>query len=356
MKAFPKLSAAIYGAVALLLTIHCYRTPLYDIDLLSYTGNVALSDTTDLRAVHRAVYSDPLTPHLRGFDASDRQAMILRHRAADPYFSALYLPYFSVKPLYVLALEAAHKLGATLVGSSRIISALFFFGIALVVWLYSRSLIALVALLVPQILALGESNTPDGMSVFLLLLGLWMIFVLKKEIGLLTLILSVWVRPDNFVVCLIVLSVLYWNGRLSKLDMTVVGFLVVGSVAVISHYGYGSQSLYAHSFLGSEPGAEAHFGISDYLHALAKGLKDIGHGPLIGFSILWAVSFAAVSKEMRQILAIAAASSVVRFVIFPSYEERFFALFFLTTAMAGIAVIRQAMSKPQVTRSVAHHP
>src|SRR5215467_507844 len=138
MKAFPPLASAVYAALALLLAIHCYRTPLYDIDLLSYMGNVALTDTTDLRAVHRAVYSGPLTPHLRGLDANDRQALVLRHRAADPYYSALYLPYFSVKPLYVLALEAAHKSGASLVGSSRIISALFFFGIAVVVWLYSR--------------------------------------------------------------------------------------------------------------------------------------------------------------------------------------------------------------------------
>ena len=352
MKVLPPLSLAVYSAIALLLAIHCYRTPLYDIDLLSYMGNVALTDTTDLREVHRAVYRGPLTPHLRGLDANDRQAMILRHRAADPYYSALYLPYFSVKPLYVLAQEVTHKLGATLLGSSRIVSALFFFGIAMVVWLYSRSTLALLALIVPQVLALGESNTPDSMSVFMLLLGLWLIFVLKKDIGLLPVVLSVWVRPDNFVVCLITLAVLYRKGTLRKIDAAVLGLLVIASVALISHYGSGAQSLYAHSFLGSEPGSDARFGMSDYLRALVKGFKDIGHGPLIGFSVLWGATFVMVSKEMRQILAVVAISSALRFVIFPSYEERFFALFFLMTAIAGIAVIRQAMAKRSIGRCV----
>src|SRR5262249_48828441 len=156
----------------------------------------------------------------------------------------------------------------------------------------------------------------------------WMVFVLRRDIGLLPAILSVWVRPDNLVVCLIIVAALCRQRRLRKTHAAALALLVVASVALISHYGNGTHALYAHSCLGSEPGADARFGISDYVHALTNGLKDILHGPLIGFFLLWSASFVHAPKAMRQILAIVAFSSALRFVIFPSYEERFFALFF----------------------------
>ena len=107
---------------------------MLDIDLLGFAGNVALTDISDPVQAHAIVYKEPLTPHLRGTDADNPQAKILKKRASDAYYSTLYLPYFSIKPLYVLAMEAAHKAGANVVDASRIISALCFLGLASAVW------------------------------------------------------------------------------------------------------------------------------------------------------------------------------------------------------------------------------
>lgn len=84
----------------------------------------------------------PLTPNLRRTDADNPQARILRRRASDPYYSTPYLPYFSIKSLYVLAMEAAHKAWANVVDASRIVSARFFLGLATAVWGYTQSVLA----------------------------------------------------------------------------------------------------------------------------------------------------------------------------------------------------------------------
>jgi hypothetical protein len=58
----------LYIAIAALLALHCYRNSMFDIDLLSYAGNVALFDSSDPIQVHRVVYGFPLTARLRGLD------------------------------------------------------------------------------------------------------------------------------------------------------------------------------------------------------------------------------------------------------------------------------------------------
>jgi hypothetical protein len=333
-------SAALYFAIAFLLAVHCYRNSVLDIDLLSYAGNIALADTHDPVRVHEMVYGQPLTPHLRGTDTDNTEAKVLRRRAADAYYSALYLPYFSVKPLYVLAMQAVHKTGANVVDANRAISAVCYFGIAVVLWLYTRSLLSLLILVFPESMILGQANEPDAMSVMLLLLGLWAVFVKKRDFGIPLLIISVWVRPENAILCCIVLTFLLFSGRLDWKSTAALLALTVASVGLISHYGYGWRSLYYHTFLGGDPADTARFSRMDYVHALAKGFKDLLHSAVPVFTFLWLVCFTLYdNRAIRQVLVISAVYSGLRFLIFPSYEARYYGLFFLTTAAAAVCAI-----------------
>jgi hypothetical protein len=316
---------------------------MFDIDLLSYAGNVALFDSSDPARLHRVVYGYPLTEHLRGLDVHNKQAEILQRRAADAYYSALYLPYFSVKPLYVLSMELVHKFGATVIDASRTVSAVFFFGIAVVLWLYTRSLLALIALVLPETMVLGQASEPDGMSAFLLLAGLWILFVRRKDIGVLPIWISVWVRPDNIIACIVILGVLYGSGRIRKVAAGALLSLAFGGVILISHYGYGWKSLYAHTFLGAEPMSVVQFGASEYLHALSKGLIDLLHSPAMIFGLLYCVCFRFVGDAAKQILTVSATYSALRFVVYPSYETRYYAVFFLTTAVAGVMLVSEGL-------------
>jgi hypothetical protein len=340
-----KLRIVIYVGIAALITAHCYRYPMYDVDLLSYAGNVALFGTSDPVQVHRVVYQYPLTSHLRGLDKDDELAQILRRRAADAYYSAAYLPYFSVKPLYVLAMEAAHKLGASVIDASRIVSALFFFGIAIVVWLYTSSLFAVVILVLPEAMILGQSLEPDGMSVFLLLVGLWVLFIKKKEIGILPIVCSVWVRPDNVIACVVILAFLYASRRISRSQTIILLLLALASEALISHYGYGLRALYDHTFLGGDPTGVPHFTGVDYTRALLRGVNELIHSSVPIFSLLWLLAYGSLKNGIRQILGIAAIYSALRFVVYPSYEPRYYSVFFLITAIAALLSIREVFAR-----------
>jgi len=327
---------------------------MFDIDLLSFAGNVALADSSDPVKAHAMVYSHPLTPHLRGTDGDDAQARMLRKRASDAYFSTLYFPYFSVKPLYILAMEAAHKAGASVIDSSRIISALSFLGIALAVWFYTRSPLAIVILILPETMVLGLANEPDGMSTMLLLFGLTAIFLKQVNLGILPLIVAVWVRPDNAILCVMVLGFLWLSGKLEWRNAVVLVALTAASEIVISHFGYGWRSLYSHTFLGADPGEIPRFTSVDYLHALVRGTMDALHSSLPVYAILWAVCLIQIrDRGLRQTLWIAALFSLARFVMFPNYEPRYYGLYFIVTAGAAIHLIA-GRSSWKTPMSVAH--
>jgi hypothetical protein len=334
------LGRVLYFGLALFLAVHCYRNSDMDIDLLAYAGNIALARTTDPVSIHATVYAQRLTPHLRGTEVSNTQATILRKRASDPYYSALYLPYFSVKPLYVAVMQLAYKLGANVVDASRIISATCYFGIATIVWIYTGSLFSGLILILPETMNLGQINEPDAMSVMILLLGFWSIFVKRKDLGTLLLLVSIWVRPDNFIVCSFVIVYLLFTGRLRWKSGAALLSLAVGSVLAISRYGYGWKALYFHTFLGGEPSSDPRFGIADYFHSLSIGANVAIHHEVPIFFLVYMVCMA-VCKErnMRSVLLLVGLSSLVHFVVYPSYEARYYGLFFLTTAIAAVQVV-----------------
>jgi hypothetical protein len=324
---------------------------MFDIDLLGYASNVALADTGDVVSAHRMVYREPLTPHLRGVDSNGQQAMVLRRRAADPYYSSLYLPYFSIKPLYILTLEAAHTLGASVIDASRVVSALSYFGVAVMVWMYTRSWLGLLVMALPETMVLGQANEPDALSCFLLLFSLWLLFVKRRDIGLLALLTAIWVRPENLLLCLLVVLVLMTEGRLEGKKAAVLFLLCFGSQIVISHYAYGWRELYHHTFLGGDPGTVPQFGVRDYLHAFANGGQSLLHSSVPVFLLLWLVCVAFAESGLRKVLEIAALFSIARFVLFPSYEARYYGLFFLTTAAGAVVLATRMFSRTFATNS-----
>ena len=339
-KSTKRIAACFYFLFAGAVAVHCYRNSVFDIDLLSFAGNVALSDTSDPVEAHALVYRERLTPHLRGTDADDAQARILRKRASDAYFSTLYLPYFSVKPLYILAMEAAHRAGASVIDASRVVSAVSFFGIAIAVWLYTRSPLAMAILILPEIMLLGQVNEPDGMSIMLLLWGLWAVFLKEANPGVLPLIASVWVRPDNLVLCVMVLVYLWLLGKLEWAKATALIALTLASEIFISHFGYGWRSLYFHTFLAADAGEVPHFAGADYVHAFARGVTNTLHSSLPVYAMLWILCLAHVRDPgLRRILALVGLPSVAHFVIFPNYEPRYYGLFFIVTAAAAVGLI-----------------
>jgi len=335
------VSTLLFLAVAAAISLHCYRYSMFEIDTLGYAGTVALADTNDVVKTHNIVYSAPLTPHLRGLDEESKQALDLRRRAADPYYAALLFPYFAIKPLYILTLEAAHKLGFSAVDSTRAVAALFYFAIAVMLWTYTRSWLAFIILILPETMLLGQANEPDGMSCFLLLLGLWMAFVRRSDMGLLPLLLAIWVRPENSLLSVLVIVVFLFQARLDWKKAAVLVLLTAGSELVISHYGYTVRGIYSH-FLGGAPGGDS-FAFSNFVRALGTAAVESLHSTAPLFGLLWLVCFPLVKNDFRWIMAVTLVFTAVRFMLFPMYQLRYYGLFFITTAMAAVLVIQDVV-------------
>ena len=333
------VSTVLFLATSAAIARHCYTHSMFDIDVLGYSGSVAFIETGDIEKAHKMVYSGPLTPHLLGQDDDGKQALDMRRRAADPYHAAMLFPYFAIKPLYIITLTAAHKLGFTVIDASRFVSALFYFGILVVLWLYTRSFLSLLAGIMPEIILLGQANEPDSMSTFFVLFGLWLVFMKHRDMGLLVLVLSVWVRPENALVCLLAIAVLVVDGRLDVYKALTLALLCIGSEALINHYGYPWQELY-HHLVGGEPGASSALRFSDYGRSLLKGLHDMLHSSAPLFGLAWVVCFPRVTAELRRIMGIVLLFTLARFLVFPPYEPRYYGPFFLVSLIALLVVIK----------------
>lgn len=350
------VSTVLYLAVAASVSYHCYRNSMFGIDLLGYAGSVALAETGDVVRAHDLVYREPLTPHLRGLDASGKpdadvkQAADMRRRAADPYYAALFLPYFAIKPLYVLALEAVHAVGLSVTDSSRAVSTLFYFGIAVMLWAYTRSWLSLLVLVLPETMLLGQANEPDAMSCLFLLLGLWLVFFKRRDMGLLVLVLAIWVRPENALLCLLVILVLLIDGRLDVPKAAVLALLCVGSDVLINHFGYPFRDLY-HHLLSGDPGTGNSNMVAEYVRSVIGAVRDMLHSPAPVFALLWLVCFPLVKKEFRRIMGITLLFSAGRFILFPPYEPRYYPLFFTTTSIAAVLSISSSAFLQGVWRS-----
>ena len=252
-------------------------------------------------------------------------------------------------------MTAVHKAGLSVIDSSRAVSALFYFGIAIVVWMYTRSWLSLIVLILPETMILGQANEPDGMSVFFLLFGFWLVFVKRRDLGLLVLLLSVWVRPENALLCLLTIVVLVFDGRLDGYSAAVLAALCVGSEVLINHYGYPWQELYNH-MIGGEPGTGTALHLSDYLRTLMKGVHDVLHSTVPIFALLWLICFPKMTPDLRRIMGITLLFSVARFVVFPPYEPRYYGLFFVTTAIASVLAVKDGSYQRMITEQLRRIP
>ncbi len=331
------ISTLFFLAIASGISFQCYRSSIPEIDALGYAGLVAFGYTGDVVKAHKMVYGTSLTPHLRGLDSQNALAMDLRSRAADAYAAATHFPDFAIKPLYVLTLRMFHRLGFGVISSTAAVSAVFYLAIAILLWIVTRSWFVLLVMIVPEIRVLGQTNDPDAMSCFFMLFGLWLVFSKRKDIGILPLLLAIWIRPEDLLLCLLAIFALLVQKRLDWLKAAVLAVLSTGSEVAIVHFEYAGQGVFGH-VLRAAPGNGA---LSKYYSSFLQATKDSVHSAVPLFVILCLVSYRLLRPEYRWITALAVSFSAVRFLLFPLYEARYYALFFVTTALAALLVFQE---------------
>ncbi len=360
-----KANGVVYFALTFLLLIHFLRYNNYSTDTVEFVANVVALHTSDPVAIRDLAYQAVTTeapamvvPHILGTDLSTEQAAVRRAKHADPYRFAQFLPYFSVKPLYIEALNLVHQAGVGLVRSIAVVSAVSFAAMAALIYWWVLKLggsvwAACLVLLTPEMSALSQGTGPDALSVLFLLGGLFSLWYLRPSLGLTLLLSSAWVRPENAIFCILVLVYLAVKGELRGWMAVVLIAISAMTPMAISHFGgYGWKALYSHTFKFTEmdPGMFVPtFTVSDYLHALRSGVREALHSSLVPYLLLWVAGLRLVPR-MRWPLLLCGVFSGVKFVIYPNFEPRYYGLLYMVTAIGACAAVQSQASSNGVSR------
>jgi hypothetical protein len=343
----------------LFLSLLCWVAwfnPFYNWDIIPYTALVdtASSDPVKLHdAAYRAVSVEvppQATPVLL---ATGPDPEFRRNMAKNPWHFAEQLPFYSVKPFYILVLAAIRGAGLGAITAARIISLVSFaaFGIVLFLWLrpLTGALLASISscflLATAEFLGGGAQTEPDALFSALALAGLYLIFARKKLFpGWCLLALVPLVRSDGLVLVALMVAYLAFKspGFSWRYGLTILAVEILTSLAVGRLGGdYSFQTLFYHSFVNrlvAPAESIVHVTASDYFHALYIFVLGSLATPRPLFFLLGLVSLKArgTPSLLRDLAWLGLAFAAVHIVLFPLPDSRFlelpFALFVLWAA------------------------
>lgn len=347
-----------YWGVMLHTALMGFLHPWCNWDMLGYIGSIiAWSDpsasSVHLKTLATAQASIPLWIYQQFLDNP--------LSASSDAFVPL-LPMYQVKPLYTSLMWCIHQLGPSLPSASWIVSSVSFALLAFVLsqWRSSQLprsfwlllLITLNYLYPYPLLSLAHLSTPDGLCTLLttfLLVGWlrWQSFPLL----LCTALLAELARPDSLV--LSSLLVLYFAmasaplKRLGKVQavytVLLLGFtyLLVGKLS----HNYSLDRWFVYSFIQQAPHVvdmPQHVPLATYWAVLSSNSLHFLFLPrtmtLLVWSLLACLAYAVKPSSGRlyfHLLIISWLSLMIRFILYPSWDERYYFPYFLIQLMAG---------------------
>jgi hypothetical protein len=361
----------LYSVILFGCSLHLYRAPIYSMDSIQYMGNALLMEKRDVVEIHRRVYDEvqrnvPKAAREdllgRRADAPEDQNKSRQERAANPWRYAEFLPLFAIRPLYVQTLWLVSKTGMGLVRAGILISSgsYFLVGILVFVWLgnYTSPVFNLAAsillMISPPLASMGRETTPDALGTLIALGALYLIFETKQfAFGMALLLASIYFRTDFVVLAGPVIFTCWWEDRIELWKAAVLSFIAVASVLCINHFAgdYGIRMLYYRAFVTTPitPGEMVpQFSFRDYISAFRAGTTLVANSFLLPFLLLGLVG--AISRRMRVLFALGVSYVGLHFLILPSWDERYYAVFYLLMGVCAAATAgtmeRQAVIYP----------
>jgi hypothetical protein len=343
-----------YAILCTALAVTDYLRPLPTFDRYLYAGAIA-----SLR------YSDPATIHHIARAEFDRQPSPFQFEnvAGEPYFADVYenpdhfaqqLGFYRVKLGYVVAGYGLWRAGLPILVGLRLISACCFFIVAFLVLAWTQeAILSAILLLTPSMLTMGRMITVDPFSTTIVLLALFA-FVKKKDmLAVILLVASILLRFDNVIVTLVMLAWMVWKKGLNLSRGALFGALAIGCVALTNHFSsyYGWRVLMQHSFIKPEIEPIRHpvsISFAGYLHAVAA-LRVIPYTYMTIWLLIAVAAWLRLPPKSisRNLLALAGVCTLLRLMIYPNVEDRYFLWAYL---LAGITLIQTARSSISTNR------
>jgi len=366
-----KVSSAAFLLVLLVAAIAAYQDRFrdWDWDLMAYSASAVSLLETDPVEIHAIVFKEAKTEVPGAQYKSLTAATSYRaDLSRDPFHFAEQIPFYSVKPAYVELIVGLHRLGLTRIQAMKLISVASFvaFGVLFFAWagsyLNSRAsaLLSGMFVLSQPILDLARISTPDALSVAMVFAALYALFEKEGALaGILMLSCSVFIRSDNFVLVVLVLCYLslvpHSPVRIRRDHAVLLIAAVLASTIVIDRVGgYGWQTLAYHSVvqrLTNPAEVVPHVTALNYFHALAAAARialfDWSSLLLFAFMATGCLLFARLADRMRDLLLLNVTASVLRILVYPSFEERYLVSLYAVIAVCLISVIAGPASSSQ---------
>lgn len=329
--------------------------PFYNWDVLPYTAlvEVSSSDPVTLHAdAYRAIEHDAPPSIVRSFKGEGPDPRYRRDMVSNPWHFAEQLPFYSVKPLYLLLLAAIHRAGPSGPEAATLVSVCSFaiLGLVLFVWMRRSAggLLAAVGtgllLSTAEFIGTGAETTPDALFAALALVAIFLVFAEKRTFaGLCILSVLPLVRADGLVLLALVLAYLVWTSpefsRKYAFILLVAEVLVMEGIKWLAG-GYGFETLFYHSFVVRIPApAELNLHVTwrQYFHALHMYVLEAitTHIPLYLLLGLASLKASRGHGVLRYVAWLGLAYMAIHILAFPIADSRFlvlsYALFVLWT-------------------------
>ncbi|MFZ5584636.1 MAG: hypothetical protein ACOZHQ_01775 [Thermodesulfobacteriota bacterium] len=177
------LLLVLYLGLCLWLGWRGLERPAHNWDLVAYMALVLERDGLDPAAIHQRVYGDIQASPRHDVLTGEKDQMDYRRKvAADPEALRQQLGFYRFKLVYNLANWSLHRLGAGLMASTVITSALAFLAAALALWFWLAGFLAgwrlmaaaLLGLFFTNLYSLAGASTPDTLAAAFFVLAWWL--------------------------------------------------------------------------------------------------------------------------------------------------------------------------------------
>lgn len=369
----------LYFCVALVsIGLSVYR-PFHNWDMIMYIAAAKSFEEKDVVALHNFTY-DQLKESVSKseFDAltkGDYRYTVFQ----DPQAFAEQLPFYQIRPVYILMVYLLYKMGLPIAFSTHFISGIAVGSAILVLFTLSRSYLSFFLSLMLPFLAiifgifdLAKYSTPDGLAFLAYIFAVYLL-IRKRILSLFVLLpFIVGIRTDLFIFSILLYAcswILFREMRKWCILSLMVSIGVY--IAIISHWnnpGWATTFYFTLVHVLSYPiSVPPVLRPTDYLYVLAKGAVKAGTDKTFLLYLLISLVFiyyhTMVRKEdgdrhqsiqsfkfvdlLYPVSLVGAISIVyvgVHFLLFPVVWTRFFTAPYLMTSFAVLHSIRNACS------------
>jgi len=263
------------------------------------------------------------------------------------------LDFYRIKPLYIFLIDAFHYLGIPFILSTLIPSLISFILIGCILFSWSARvfsplpalIFSMILLLINPSIILARLSSPDPASNLILFYCFYRIYFEKPYTWtILFLLISLFIRLDNLVaVCILAALMKYWPapGAKTRIPAKVFLFVILFSAATAvwinfyfeSNFWWFTRIAYVQSFHA--------YGLQVLVYFLSLSQSF--------FPALLLLNFLAIFKggmkgKKRTVYLLLGIGSILffRFLLFPSFEERFETAFCLT----GFLLLLEILTEP----------